>query len=729
MNPKKIDALQLTLAICLPLGFGIILRLFEAPHWDNPSLWVDGEPLMATHDAYAWLAGAEGAGRLTGQPLSLLLKYLAMFTGIDTGVLFFWLPALVAPLVAVPVVLICRFFGAVEAGIPAGVLAASGFGFLARTRIGYGDTDILTLFLPFMLVAALIWWLESGIDDRWRIRFAPLSHDALASRSTGVFRALSAGLVWNFYLWFYPSAYPITVTVFAIAVAVALWQWQASPRTTLAFQAGIVVALGLLGWKGILLAIAGILAEPHLRARRIRHWVAIFLALVLALILYQRGLNAIWGIVSPVLGYLKPEAALETANASFQLPGVVQSIREAQNVSITELGSRLAWLFIYFAAGLCGLAVVCLRRPLALTLLPFIGLALASVKLGNRFTMYGPPVLGIGLGLGLALLLPRILPKPARARWLVQIILAVALAWPAVQLSRQFRPGPILPNVFAQTLLDLRENSSEDAQLWQWWDYGYAAQYYSQRRSFGDGGDHEGPHLYPLAVAHATAAPLQAAQTILLVAATQQEQWAEWSAQGKTPTNPEGTIPYYPTDPVLPLRGMTGSEAAEFMASLATKRQTWPHDLPDQLLVLSWENLRLAYWICTFGNWDLATEKSRGGGIQALTGQAKFDTKQGLVILPQGTVELKTMRAIDDKGLRETAWKRSKGFHLLINNLSREAFLMDDLVHDSMLVQMLLTDPESFSSEFELVLDRFPWNRVYRVRSESFPGRHESANE
>jgi dolichyl-diphosphooligosaccharide--protein glycosyltransferase len=41
---------------------------------------------------------------------------------------------------------------------------------------------------------------------------------------------------------------------------------------------------------------------------------------------------------------------------------------------------------------------------------------------------------------------------------------------------------------------------------------------------------------------------------------------------------------------------------------------------------------------------------------------------------------------------------------------------MDDTVYDSMMVRMLLGDPGAFGEWFELVEDRFPWNRVYRVK-------------
>lgn len=42
------------------------VRLSEAPGWRAPMFRVDGEYLLATHDAYAWVTGAELGGRPPG---------------------------------------------------------------------------------------------------------------------------------------------------------------------------------------------------------------------------------------------------------------------------------------------------------------------------------------------------------------------------------------------------------------------------------------------------------------------------------------------------------------------------------------------------------------------------------------------------------------------------------------------------------------------------------------
>ncbi|MDL2280180.1 hypothetical protein LJC15_05950, partial [Desulfovibrio sp. OttesenSCG-928-G11] len=68
---------------CLLMAFGLALavRLLELPFWENPAYSLNGEHLLATHDAYHWVAGAEGFEFGAGHPMSELLRLLSLVTG------------------------------------------------------------------------------------------------------------------------------------------------------------------------------------------------------------------------------------------------------------------------------------------------------------------------------------------------------------------------------------------------------------------------------------------------------------------------------------------------------------------------------------------------------------------------------------------------------------------------------------------------------------------------
>lgn len=147
------------------LSFG--MRMLEYPAWQNPEYMLDGEYLLATHDAYHWIAGAEGFEFGAGHPMSELVRLAAAFTGTTPAAVGFWLPPVMASLVAVGVFGWAAALGGVEAGVCAGVLASLAPGFLARTLLGYCDTDLVTLLFPLLMGLGPAFWMA-------RFMFTPL---------------------------------------------------------------------------------------------------------------------------------------------------------------------------------------------------------------------------------------------------------------------------------------------------------------------------------------------------------------------------------------------------------------------------------------------------------------------------------------------------------------------------------------------------------------------------
>lgn len=103
-----------------------------------------------------------------------------------------------------------------------------------------------------------------------------------------------------------------------------------------------------------------------------------------------------------VIAYAKTQPIEMTGNASvLRLPDIVQSVREAQNIQWLVMTERIAGHFVLFIIGVAGYLFAVMRRPQLLVFLPFLLLGMASVKLGNRFAMYGV-TLGVGFGFGMA---------------------------------------------------------------------------------------------------------------------------------------------------------------------------------------------------------------------------------------------------------------------------------------------------------------------------------------
>ena len=699
------------LVCLLAYGVGLGFRLLELPAWDVSSFIFNGEYLMATHDAYVWLAGAEGINRKTGSALSQFIGFMHELSGGNLANVGFWLPAIFAPLAALPVALLGWRVRQPEAGLASGIMTAGCLGFLLRTRLGFVDTDIWSLFFPIAIAAGLMIWLSALCRRHWFVREGEQS-DSHLNLFIFLLGAVGIGLLMQVFAFCYKVQVGFGLIGFAFLVGLILTSWNRYHTLILGFCVLAAVAFG--GWIGLGLGLAACGMAIY-RPQTWEKWLPV--GIFAALMLVPAGgdlFNNFMGAIDKVIGYSKIFSAQVSQGSSLELPTIAQSVREAQNVNWDAMASRTAGNWWLFWAALAGYAYLVWKRPLFLIFLPLLGLAIASVKLGNRFAMFGGAALGVGLAFGINQLLLDLKQRDL-VRWGVQIVLCALVVWPLWGVAQNLSPAPILPRVYAQTFVGLKQKTPQDAQLWQWWDYGYAGQYFAKRRTFGDGGKHGGKYLYPLARVHATNSALQANQMMKLVAKQQMQVRQEMIENG-TKRSPQAKAPFYPGNPVGALGDMGPKKAQGFVESLKTKNRDWSEDLPKQYFVLSWENLRLAYWISYYGNWDLVTGESNPGQIQRVKGDVQFDLQKGKMKMQNRNIPLSSLDVINKKGARSFSWSSGRGVHALLNKLSKEMYLLDDKMYNSMMVQMLIKDPENFEDNFKLVVDHFPWNRAYLAK-------------
>ena len=154
-------------AFVLAFGLSAALRFIEYGFWQAEHLSLGAEPLMATHDAYAWLAGAKGVGVYAGAPFTAMIRWIHQITGMELGTVGFWLPVMTVPWLAFPACLLARVMRMTEAGVIFAVMSGSSIGFLVRTRLGFCDTDLVALFFPLAFACALAAWLVTQTRPGW----------------------------------------------------------------------------------------------------------------------------------------------------------------------------------------------------------------------------------------------------------------------------------------------------------------------------------------------------------------------------------------------------------------------------------------------------------------------------------------------------------------------------------------------------------------------------------
>ncbi|MCK9241151.1 STT3 domain-containing protein [Desulfocurvus sp.] len=704
------------LAVALAWGAGTALRLAELGSFLTDAMLCGGERMLASHDGYAFLAGAQGTSRMIVEPLSGLMGVLHSVTGIPLGDLGFWLPPLVAGLAALPVCLAAARAGRPEAGAVAGLMAASCYGFFIRTRVAFLDTDLVSLLFLCAVAAGLHVWLAPQCRAGWLPRGEepepglPL-HLAIAGGA--LLGALALGSV-RFYI---SSRVPVLVMAWGMG---ALGFLLARPGQRTGLLLGLAALLGtveygLLG-LGLGLAVAA-LAWRWPGAVRAHQLGAAAGGVALALLAVTVLLPRLQGAWNMIMVYLDPsgaEVSLGSARQGLALPSVISTLRETAGVSWQTLPLLMAGSWWAFWAGLFGYALAVVRRPLLLAFAPLLGLGLAGLWLGIRFTMYGGVALGLGLGL-LAADLAALATRRRALRLGVQGALFLACLTALYLPTRELPPQRVLSPAFAETLRELDAVAAPDAVLWQWWDYGYAAQYYARRDTFGDGGRHGGAWVYPLAVAHASASPAQAANLIAWTGADMAEQVRLRKAAGARPF-PPAALEFHKVDPLRGLAGMGGEAADAFVERLAVERPPLPVAPPEQYFIVAWENMPYLKTLSALGSRSLATGSAWGGRSSPVPGAA-LDLGRGMLRAPTGqSAALAGLTLVEEDGrVRTLDWLRPGAPFAVVNRRTGESFVMDARVYKSMAVRLLLGDPRDFEPHFTLVVDKGPWCRAYRV--------------
>ena len=727
--------------VTLALAFG--LRMLEWPCWQDPEFRLGPEMLLATHDAYHWVAGAEGFSFGEGHPMSELLRHMAEALGTYPAAVAFWFPAALSSLVALIVFAWVWALGSMEAGVAAGLLTSLSPGFLARTLLGYYDTDLVTLFFPLLMTLAPACWamrymllphlilrrlmLNSGLGAARKLWGGVATHELKFGNPLRwqwmLLLGLSGVVSWWAQEWHSVFPYLIRYNILLLgALCVGLAQ---RGRRALLLLGSLAYALPTLAgpWglaATILILACGLGLRPSRACRALlcRPWV---LALLWCGTLALAAEGEIWHTMTAHMGaYLKRGADVkDTGMAAVGYPSVAQSIVEVQDLSLTAVLAYFHPWVEAAALGLAGFCFVILRRPGALFLLPLAALGILSMKMGGRMVMFGAPVVAIGLSLPLFWLLRAALARLRRGAlsgsWAgagASLQLIALLVAPFAELPPAMSQGPMINRRHAEALVRARTVTPPDSMLWLWWDWGYAAHHFARRVTIADGAQHAGPSLYLPAAVLATDNPRFARQLI------------RYTAQ-------------HDNEPGNVFAGLDNAAAQALMERLRSPSTPLVAGKGRQFLVVSFETLRLGFWISNFGNWNFVRQQGESAALSIVTQGLAYQLSTGAVQLPGAPpVYASSISVLDETGVtrrdylqewfdknpRATAAQRQRylesrrNIHFLFNRVTGEKLAMDQRLYNSLMVQLLIGDPRSprISPYFKLVYDNV-FARIYEV--------------
>ncbi|MDR1777892.1 MAG: hypothetical protein LBR31_08725 [Desulfovibrio sp.] len=720
------------------LGIAFALRMTEWPCWQNPEYRLGREWLLATHDAYHWVAGAEGFGLAVGHPMAAMLSALSEMLQSYPAAVAFWFPAVLASLVACVVFAWVWAFDSMEAGLAAGLLTTLAPAFLGRTLLGYYDTDLVTLFFPMLMSLAPACWamrymllpqmilrrlaLGSGLktaDGLQKGHAASLGHPGNPLRwEWTVLIGLSGMLSWWTQEWH--SVFPYLARCNVALLAFMSLVMAPRGRGKLLLIGSLAYALpALAGPPGLAASLLVLLAGLG-QARKLRQTLShpVLLALFWAgvVLLLIRG-----GILNTILNhadaYLKHAGDVKSTGEAISLvfPSIAQSITEVQDLSFSALFAYFhpwAWASVL---GLFGFVLVVFRRPGALFLLPLGVLGLLSTKLGGRMVMFGTPIVAIGLTLPIYWVLRRLWRGRGGAGLgaLTSAILVILLVAPFADMIQAMSQGPMINRRHAEALRRAGNISPPDSMLWLWWDWGYAAHHFARRATIADGAQHAGPSLYLPAAVFATDNARFARQLICYTALAD-------------------------NDPGRVFENLDAVAAQSLMDRLRSPETPLLERKGRQFVVVSFEMLRLGFWISNFGNWNFVARQSTGGALSIIPQGLSYKLDTGAVRLHgwDKTVLAASINVFGETGLvtrsavrewfeahpgaspeeRKAFLSGRRNVHFFFNTITGEKLVMDETLYNSLMVQLLTGSPQDrrFSPYFRLVYDNV-FSRIYEV--------------
>ena len=380
------------LCVLLAYAFSVVCRLYWV-WWasDFDEFHFNEQLMIISNDGYAFAEGARDmiAGfhqpndlSFFGSPLSTLTYYFYKFTPFGFETIILYMSVFLSSLIVVPILLIARLYGNLNAGFIAALVGSVANSYYNRTMAGYYDTDMLVITLPMLLIYCML---------RFIVRKDTLSLIAMP-------------LIMIFYLWYYPSSYTLNA---AMIVLFVIYAFVFHRKETPFYLAGVLMMITLSNepWYYEIALIALLFALWGFKNEwfKLKFIVAIFV-LAFVFVAASGGFNAIWYQLS---FYIFKSDSVGAAQ-SFVYFNVSQTIQEASNIGLSMFMQRISASELAFLCACAGLILLLKQHKSVLLMLPMLALGFLALRGGLRFTIYAVPVMALGFGYAVMWLISQI---------------------------------------------------------------------------------------------------------------------------------------------------------------------------------------------------------------------------------------------------------------------------------------------------------------------------------
>jgi len=700
--------LMVLLLILIAYAFSVGVRMYWPMHFaDNASMYYNNVLMINTNDGYFFASGAKEMldGVLSTDKIRAYAHVFGLteLTALITQILPFsldavilYMPAVIASLVVIPIVLTGRLMGHTLLGFFAALIGGIAWSYYNRTMVGYYDSDMFAIFLQFTI-------------------FYTFLYVAYKKDLRGI---IFAALLISVYPYFYPQGLTITYAMFIMFVLYMIAEYRGWVKTkeTNDFKESAISLYGSI----ILLSISLMITLPF--SFRI---VLFFLALILllktklkekqliyfALVFFVGFLyfgNLLGAIIPRVMAYIS--RGVEAEGLHFYQ--VMQTVREAGAIPMTTVANRISGSSIGLGISFIGFIFLMLRHKPFIIAMPLIGVGLFSYIGGLRFTVYAVPIAALSAVYFFWFI--GAFFKDSRVKYAFVVFGTVAMLYPNITHIIGYKVPTVLNKIEVEDLVKLNEISSSKDYTISWWDYGYPIWYYSDTSTLIDGGKHNHDNFIVSKIMQ-TSSPELAANLSRLAIETYVDSNYKIVADTLFKNKQKDQI-----DPSL------------FLSELEDPGYKLPKKTRDIYLYLPYRMMRIFPTVAVFGNLDLTTGKaerkisfyptnavSNKDGVIAFRNGITFDAKKGEITLGQQKKQVKyfivTQNTKQGKVQLKSQLYHADGEYAVVYMKSYGQFIvMDSETFKSTYVQMFMLEKYD-KNLFELVVSS-PYSKIYKLK-------------
>jgi undecaprenyl-diphosphooligosaccharide---protein glycotransferase len=697
LREERTSTITLLILIAIAYIFSVSLRfIWVEASSVIPQFYWNNEIMLNNNDGYFFAEGARDILQGNHQQndlspvdtaMSQLTALLAKIIPVSFETLILYMPAFIGSLIVIPIILIGRALNQTTMGFIAALLGSVVHSYYNRTMSGYYDTDMLNIVFPVLEMYSLILALTYQ-RNRYLI---PIT--------------VSIAL----YQWWYPQAYALDTALFLMILGFTVLFER---KNIYFYKIALFILIGILSIPLISKISIALLIFAVFHYRKEvpdKYFWTIFIAIV-GIYFFTGGIEIIW---DQLKAYILRDPTVSAASLHYY--NVVSTVREAGNIPFNIFAERISGHTITFILALIGyIMAIIAYRPLLITL-PLVGLGFTAMSTGLRFTIYAVPMMAIGFAYLLIWITQRI--EKTWLKYLSLLVFTGAAIYPNYTHIRKYMTPTVFTNQEVVALDELRKIASREDYVVTWWDYGYPIRYFSDMKTWVDGGKHSGSANYPAAFVLTAQDSASAAHMMRL--------YTEYLELGfKDPKKKINDFEYMMTK-----EGFKNPN--DFINTLALPEYKTPQKTRDVYLYLPLRMMEIFPTVSLFSNLDLTGKEKRTSpflfvsrGIQDT--EKSIELGNGLSIQKSTNTINLGKQSIPIKAFYQTGYNQnnklqinrqtfaSEGFTVIYMASYGQFIVLDDYYFNSTYIQMFVFeqyDPTLFKP---VVLS--PMTKIYKLK-------------